>query len=78
MSLIQGIDGDLYGATYSGGANGYGTLTTLHSFAMTDGAYPGSGLLQGFDGGLYGTTPDGGAFGTYNTGTIYKITPGVS
>jgi uncharacterized repeat protein (TIGR03803 family) len=74
MSLVQGTDGNLYGTTEYGGANGYGTvfkvtptgtLTTLYSFCVqtncTDGAYPYPGLVLGTDGQFYGTTNQGGA-----------------
>lgn len=72
--LIQGTDGNLYGTTREGGANGYGTVfeitldgteTVLHSFAGAggDGLYPVGGLIEGDDGNLYGTT-DGGGTGT--------------
>ncbi|HMA28489.1 MAG TPA: choice-of-anchor tandem repeat GloVer-containing protein, partial [Thermoanaerobaculia bacterium] len=80
--LVQGSDGDFYGTTHGGGANGYGTvfkitpageLTTLHSFAgFPAGAGPDAGLVQGSDGDFYGTTGGGGA-GSY--GTVFKITP---
>jgi uncharacterized repeat protein (TIGR03803 family) len=72
--LVQGTDGNFYGATGAGGANGYGTvfkitpsgtLTTLHSFDGTDGADPLTGLVQGTDGNFYGTTDN----------TVFKITP---
>ncbi len=46
-------------------------LTTLLSFAGTDGAQPYAGLIQATDGNLYGTTKFGGA---NNDGTIFKIT----
>ena len=56
---IQGLDGNFYGTTYGGGANGYGTifrmtpagaLTTMHSFGMTNGATPFAALLQATNG----------------------------
>jgi uncharacterized repeat protein (TIGR03803 family) len=82
--LVQGTDGDLYGTTAEGGANGYGTvfkltaggkLTTLHSFdSYPDGAYPEAALIQATDGDFYGTTPNGGTNGV--AGTVFKITPG--
>ena len=81
--LVQASDGNLYGTTYGGGANGDGTvfkitlggtLTTLHSFAgSSDGFFPYAALLQASDGNFYGTTFEGGA---HNGGTVYKITPG--
>ena len=80
-ALVQATDGNLYGTTQEGGANGYGTvfkitpsgtLTTLHSFDITDGASPQAGLVQATDGNFYGTTLGGGANGV---GTVFKITP---
>src|ERR1035438_2534592 len=82
---VEGTDGNFYGTTYNGGANGQGgtafkitpggTLTTLHSFcsqSCTDGSSP-VALIQGTDGNFYGTTPYGGADG--QGGTVFKITP---
>jgi len=91
-SLIQGADGSFYGITTNSGANGYGTVfkvtvgtqvtfTTLHSFELTDGAFPFGGLVQGTDGNFYGTTSEGGADAfcddgvSFGCGTIFKITP---
>jgi uncharacterized repeat protein (TIGR03803 family) len=74
--LIKGADGNFYGTTVFGGANGGGTddgsvfkitpagaETMLHSFgaSATDGINPMAGLLLGTDGNFYGTTEDGGA-----------------
>jgi uncharacterized repeat protein (TIGR03803 family) len=77
--LVRGTDGNFYGTTIYGGANGScgagngcgtifqitpeGTLTTLHSFDGTDGEYPAS-LIQGSDGKFYGATTTGGV-GSY-------------
>lgn len=78
--LAQGSDGNLYGATFAGGANGAGTvfkitlsgtLTTLHSFNGTDGSQPSGGLVQGSDGNFYGATSGGGANGG---GSVFKMT----
>jgi uncharacterized repeat protein (TIGR03803 family) len=89
--LIQAANGDLYGTTAEGGANGPydgtifkitpgGTLTTLYSFCSqsgcTDGGFPLAGLVQGTNGDLYGTTNGGGANCAPNgCGTVFKITP---
>lgn len=79
--LVQASDGNLYGTTYEGGANGDGaifritpggSLTPLYSFkGGNDGAHPYSGLIQASDGNLYGTTAEGGANGD---GVIFRIT----
>ena len=85
--LILGRDGNLYGATTTGGANGSGTIyqvssnglfTTLYAFSATngsglnfDGANPGADLYQGTDGNLYGTCPNGG---TNGTGSVFSLT----
>jgi uncharacterized repeat protein (TIGR03803 family) len=78
--LIQGADGNLYGTTYAGGANGYGavfkitsggTMTTLLSLDSSDtGAYPEAGLVAASDGSFYGTTSSGGVNGY---GTVFKL-----
>ena len=47
-----------------------GNLTTLHSFAGSDGANPYAGLIQATDGNFYGTTYEGGASGY---GTVFKM-----
>ena len=67
--LALGLDGNFYGTTWQGGANGYGTvfqvtangtLTTLASFSGSNGASPYAGLTLGPDGVFYGTTIFGG------------------
>lgn len=79
--MAQGEDGNVYGATTSGGTSGYGTifkmtpagaLTDLHSFNFTDGDGPQGGISLGLDGNFYGSTYQGGANAR---GTIFKITP---
>ncbi len=86
-AVILGTDGNLYGTTFTGGANGKGTvfkvtpggtLTTLYSFCAqsgcTDGYSPVAGLIQGSDGNFYGTT-GGGGVNTSSRGTIFQMTP---
>lgn len=80
--LVMDSAGNLYGTTFTGGANGagmvykidtIGTETVLHSFgAGTDGANPKAGLLLDSSGNLYGTTSSGGMFGK---GTVYTVSP---
>ena len=79
--LTQGADGKLYGTTFTGGTNGYGTvfkmttngtLTPLVSFGGTNGAYPQAALLLASDGNFYGTTKSGGTYTNY--GTVFKLT----
>jgi uncharacterized repeat protein (TIGR03803 family) len=80
--LIQGSDGNFYGTTYFGGANGFGTVfkvtpsgteTVVYSFAGgSDGEHPYGGVTQGSDGNFYGTTYQGGRSGY---GTVFKLTP---
>jgi uncharacterized repeat protein (TIGR03803 family) len=85
--LVLAADGNLYGATTYGGSNyqdctGYGcgtifrmtpegTLTTLYSFAGTDGSFPYAPLVQSSTGILYGVAGGGGA---NNDGTVFAIT----
>jgi uncharacterized repeat protein (TIGR03803 family) len=85
-ALAEGRDGNFYGTTNAGGANGKGTifevtpqgdLTTLYSFCSqancADGGSPLlNGLVLGRDGNFYGTTPVGG---THGLGTVFEITP---
>jgi uncharacterized repeat protein (TIGR03803 family) len=82
--LVQGNDGNFYGTTSGGGANGAGTvfqwntngiLTILHSFSShPDGANPEASLVQGSDGNLYGTTAGGGGV-PGGGGTVFRISP---
>jgi uncharacterized repeat protein (TIGR03803 family) len=55
-----------------------GTLTTLHSFDMTDGYYP-TALFQATDGDFYGTTEAGGDSQKciFGCGTAFKLSVGL-
>jgi uncharacterized repeat protein (TIGR03803 family) len=91
-ALVQGLDGNLYGTTGTGGTAGYGTfykitpagkLTTIYSFCSLancdDGAGP-NHLLLAADGNFYGVTGAGGAnckdLASTGCGTFFKITSG--
>ena len=81
--LIADANGDLFGTTTGGGANGDGTVfelvnnsgtytpTTLLSFNGSNGAHPWAGLIADANGDLFGTTLYGGA---NNDGTVFEIT----
>lgn len=83
-SLTADANGNLFGTTEAGGANGVGTVfevaltasgyaaapTTLVDFNGSDGAYPLSGLIMDANGNLFGTTEAGGANGY---GTVFEI-----
>jgi len=85
--MVLGTDGNFYGVTMFGGANGEGTvfkitpggvLTTLHSFSGPDGEQPWAAPIQATNGLLYGTTAGGGS-GTCEggCGTIYSLDMGL-
>ena len=87
--VVQGTDGNLYGATQAGGVNGDGTLfkispagalTTLYSFCSlprcNGGELNSTGLVQDTDGGFYGTTWQ--YEGTHiDDGTIFRLSVGL-
>ncbi len=85
--LVQGADGNFYGATSSGGSGGRGTffkvtptgsLTTLNELTVDGtsvglvGSQPVANLVQASNGNFYGSTRFGG---TKGLGTIFKMTP---
>jgi uncharacterized repeat protein (TIGR03803 family) len=82
--LIADTEGNLFGTTDGGGADGDGTVfeiaktkhgyastpTTLVSFTGSDGAGPSGSLIADADGNLFGTTDVGGTGGD---GTVFEI-----
>ena len=95
--MVQATDGNFYGTTSNGGSSDCdygcgivfqvtpsGTLTSVHNFVGTDGAYPLNGLLQATSGILYGVTTSGGAsnncsFWFYypGCGTVFSLDMGL-
>ena len=83
-SLIADSNGDLFGTTFSGGANGDGTVfeivklptgyastpTTLVSFNNTNGRTPFASLIVDANGDLFGTMKSGGPNGD---GEVFEI-----
>jgi len=90
--LALGNDGDLYGATFAGGPDGYGTVfkistkgkfkfILLHQFTGfqnggTDGGNPTAPMILASDGNLYGTTQNYGGGGYGGTGSVYEVADG--
>jgi uncharacterized repeat protein (TIGR03803 family) len=81
--VIVASDGNYYGTTNAGGANGYGTIysltptgtyTVLYSFTGgADGGVPYAGLIEASDGNLYGLTALYGADGSdASGGTLFQ------
>ena len=78
--LMQASDGNLYGTTFSGGANRSGsiykvtlggTVSLVADLTSIAGTAPVGTLVEGLDHNLYGMAPSGGG----GIGTIYKVTP---
>jgi uncharacterized repeat protein (TIGR03803 family) len=82
-TLVLGTDGNFYGTTIGGGANGdgvvfeitpQGAFTVLHTFTGPDGDFIFAGPMQATDGNLYGTTQLGGS---KNDGTVFQQNVGL-
>lgn len=80
QSLLQASDGNLYGATATGGANGTGTIykltldgqyTLLYTFPKNNNSNP-AALIEGSDGNLYGATAGNPGAGGYSQ--LFRIT----
>jgi uncharacterized repeat protein (TIGR03803 family) len=83
-NLILDANGNLYGTTFYGGANNWGTVyeispgsggsdSILYSFTgKADGLGPGAGLVLDAAGNLYGTTSAGGI---NNNGVVFELSP---
>jgi uncharacterized repeat protein (TIGR03803 family) len=77
-SIFEASDGNFYGTTSAGGANGDGAIfkmnvqgtTSIFNSATSGGL--GQSLVQGSDGNFYGTNYAGGANGK---GFVFKLTP---
>jgi uncharacterized repeat protein (TIGR03803 family) len=84
-NLVQAADGNFYGTTQDGGANGYGVafrtsstgqFSVVHDFCAVTNCPDGRnaiGLLQATDGNLYGTGELGGTGGENGSGTIFEL-----
>ena len=82
MSMVQGVDGSLYGTTWEGGNHGNGVVFKVNAagdmFIVDDlkghvGSQPVAGLILSDDGDFYGTAEYGGG-GDY--GTVFKVSHG--
>jgi uncharacterized repeat protein (TIGR03803 family) len=92
-NLVFDSAGNLYGTTWNGGANlNFGCVfqltpqpngewkeTLIHSFGVTGGSLPFSGLIIDAKGNLYGTAFGGGNESCeFGCGIVFKLTPGAN
>ena len=86
-ALLTDKEGNYYGTTYEGGANGKGTVfelspdgneTILYSFCSrtdcADGSQPTSGVIADGKGNFYGTTLFGDANSSCDCGVVFELT----
>jgi uncharacterized repeat protein (TIGR03803 family) len=82
-AMVQATDGNLYGLTYTGGANNLGVLfqynpsTNVYTKKINfdgsnKGTYPQGALIQASNGNLYGVTEQGG---TNDEGVLFQYNP---
>jgi uncharacterized repeat protein (TIGR03803 family) len=82
-AMVMDANGNLFGTTFKGGANGDGTvfevvkgsgaITALASFNGTDGKNPVAGLTIDAAGNIFGSTTQGGAS---NQGALFEVAQG--
>ncbi len=88
--VVLDSSGNLFGTTEQGGASAYGTvfeiasgrgtITTLASFNVATGQYPGCGVVLDSSGNIFGATGYGGPYGkgVFGYGTVFEVAHGSS
>jgi uncharacterized repeat protein (TIGR03803 family) len=78
--LLRDAAGNLYGSTFQGGSDAFGTVfkvnkagseSVLFSFNTGDGAYPTQPLIRDASGNLYGVALEGNS----GSGVVFKLSP---
>jgi len=79
-SLLRDANGNLYGTTFEGGTDNFGTVfkvskggdeSVSFSFNTSDGAFPNQPVIQDASGNLYGAALEG----TGGSGVVFKLSP---